>query len=607
MNAAQINPAQIIADSYAILSRGDPQGAEVMLGQLWNAGPPPPPPAVHLLGLIRRAQGRIGDAELLMRQSIEADPRNGEYRNNLGLLLRAAGFPDHAITAFEEALARDPKLVAARLNLARALDAAGRYVDAERQARHLLDEKPSAAAWTTLGGALRKQHRLADAIEAFDHALELDPKSFNARHDRAVAIDKSGRGPDAVAIFTALHGEGLRARELFKNWASALLDLGRADDAEARLAEALTHHPGDIQLHGDLARIRWLRGDHIAFTRDFEAAVHARPDDIALRVGCADMLRRGDRAREADRLLDDGLARAPGDPVLLAAFGVLRAETGDVAAAEAALLGAHAARPDDWRLRETLAATLLQAGKPAAALIHIRAARAAFPHNSAWLAHEAVALRMLGDERYRRVYDFDQMVRPYDLRAPEGFASIEAFNTALAETLRAMHTLDAHPIDQSLKNGTQTSKSLLEVNDPVIKAFLRLIDETLAAHIAAMPDDPDHPVWSRKPKSGRAKIVGCWSVRLRPGGYHVNHVHPEGWISSAYYVVVPPGVEGASDHQGWIQFGEPRWPAPGVTAERFVEPRAGRLVLFPSCMWHGTVAFREGFERLTIAFDAVPD
>ena len=84
-------------------------------------------------------------------------------------------------------------------------------------------------------------------------------------------------------------------------------------------------------------------------------------------------------------------------------------------------------------------------------------------------------------------------------------------------------------------------------------------------------------------------------------------MHPEGWISSAYYVAVPPGVAGANDHQGWIQFGEPRWPTPGVTAERFVEPRPGRLVLFPSCMWHGTVPFRDGVERLTIAFDAVPD
>jgi hypothetical protein len=32
----------------------------------------------------------------------------------------------------------------------------------------------------------------------------------------------------------------------------------------------------------------------------------------------------------------------------------------------------------------------------------------------------------------------------------------------------------------------------------------------------------------------------------------------------------------------------------------------GRLILFPSYMWHGTVPFRATAARTTIAFDAVP-
>ena len=33
-----------------------------------------------------------------------------------------------------------------------------------------------------------------------------------------------------------------------------------------------------------------------------------------------------------------------------------------------------------------------------------------------------------------------------------------------------------------------------------------------------------------------------------------------------------------------------------------IEPKPGRLVLFPSTMWHGTEPFAAG-ERLTVAFD----
>jgi len=39
-----------------------------------------------------------------------------------------------------------------------------------------------------------------------------------------------------------------------------------------------------------------------------------------------------------------------------------------------------------------------------------------------------------------------------------------------------------------------------------------------------------------------------------------------------------------------------------VAPTRHIEPRPGRLVLFPSTMWHGTVPFTQG-ERLTVAFD----
>lgn len=602
-----MTPNQIVAASFALLSRGDVRGAEVELARVWNAGPPPPPPAVHLLGLIRRAQGRTGEAEMLMRQSIEADPQNAEYRNNLGRLLRDAGFVEHAVTAFEEALARNPRLRATRLNLARAYDMLGRAADAEREARAALAQLDDAEAWTALGGALRQQRRHTEALAAFEQALARDPKSRNARHDRAIALDKLGMTADAVAEYEALHAEGLRAQALYRNWAGALMDLGRHAEAEQRLLESVTIHPADVILHQSLAKLRWVRGDAAGFARDFLAAVAARPDDSNLRMACVDMLRRGDRTAEAAGLLEEGLRRAPDSVLLQAALGVLKAETGDFAAAEPLLRRGVEAHPHDFALRENIAATLLQAGKPAEALPFIRAARAERPIDCAWLAHEAVAQRMLGDPAYARLYDYDRVVRPYDLPLPSGWRDFDSFNADLVETLHRLHTLDAHPIDQSLRGGTQTSKSLLETDDPVIRAFLAALQEPLCDYIAAMPDDPAHPIFGRKPKSGRAKLVGCWSVRLKPGGYHVNHVHPEGWISSAYYAVVPPGVAGANDHQGWIQFGEPRWPVPNVTAERFVEPRAGRLVLFPSCMWHGTVPFRDGEERMTIAFDAVPD
>ena len=80
-----------------------------------------------------------------------------------------------------------------------------------------------------------------------------------------------------------------------------------------------------------------------------------------------------------------------------------------------------------------------------------------------------------------------------------------------------------------------------------------------------------------------------------------------GWISSCYYVAVPDVVKDPAAQQGWIKFGEPSFEVALKTPiRRSIEPAAGRLVLFPSYMWHGTVPFHDAAARTTIAFDVVP-
>jgi hypothetical protein len=155
-----------------------------------------------------------------------------------------------------------------------------------------------------------------------------------------------------------------------------------------------------------------------------------------------------------------------------------------------------------------------------------------------------------------------------------------------------------------MRLGTQTSRGLLTDEDPLVKAFLAALAAPLADYQAAMGRDPKHPLEARN--LSPAQLVGCWSVRLRRGGFHVNHIHPQGWISSAYYVSVPPEVADEQLKSGWIKFGEPLFPMPGGEIGRIVQPKPGRLVLFPSYLWHGTTPIQGDEPRMTIAFDAVP-
>mgnify|MGYP006206063359 CR=1 FL=1 len=97
-------------------------------------------------------------------------------------------------------------------------------------------------------------------------------------------------------------------------------------------------------------------------------------------------------------------------------------------------------------------------------------------------------------------------------------------------------------------------------------------------------------------------------MRLSSAGYHTNHMHPEGWMSSALYVALPDEVRSARNQAGHIQFGVPLLDRDlALSPRRVLKPGVGRLVLFPSYMWHGTIPFHSQQPRLTVAFDLLPD
>jgi uncharacterized protein (TIGR02466 family) len=167
-----------------------------------------------------------------------------------------------------------------------------------------------------------------------------------------------------------------------------------------------------------------------------------------------------------------------------------------------------------------------------------------------------------------------------------------------------MHGFELHPFHQSVRHGSQTMQPLLGSDDPALVAFFQAIEKPIREHMAHLGQGADA---HRRRNTGRYTLDGAWSVSLKPGGFHKDHFHPQGWLSSAFYVQTPAQAVDAGDRQGWIRFGRPPIKLdPPLEAEHHVRPQPGRLVLFPSYMWHGTEPFTTDEKRLTLAFDAVP-
>ncbi len=548
--------------------------------------------------------GDLPRAETEARAAAAADRRNAMALVTLGAVMRAALRPREAEKAWRAALALDRTLALAAVRLNQLLMEEGRPREAAQATAALAATAPrDLVLLTAHADALKAQGRREEALAVYLRGVEADPASGVAEHNAASTLADLRRDDEALAATGRALAKGLDAAETWLVRAHALQGLDRHDEAQAAYREALRRDPRLAVAVCDLARLTWMRtGDRAAAEAVYDRALAAGATHPSLHV---------DRARLLDHAGDKPAAlaalapalRDPGDALArVAASQIATHLDPDLAAhhAEAAM----AAAPGDPRMGLMLAEARLSQGRAVEAEALAAARLADTPFDQHALAVRATAWRMLGDPRLRELYDYDAFVGAYTLEAPAPWPDLPAYLADLAAALKRLHGLSAHPVGQSLRRGTQTGVNLQRSEEPAVRAFFGAIDAPVRAHMARLGKGRD-PVRSRARRD--YCVAGIWSVRLQPGGRHVDHVHPEGWLSSAFYVELPPAVE-AGGREGWLKFGEPGLPhgsAP-LPPERWVKPEPGRLVLFPSCMWHGTEPFGGDAPRLTLAFDLVP-
>ena len=558
--------------------------------------------AAQLLGLALKDTGDWSEGERWLRFSIELEPNQGEFHANLGNLLRKRQKYAPAETAYQRALELLPEHRPARRGLALTLNDLQRYPEAEAQCRILLGgDQTDAEAWDILGLALANLGQLREAESAHRRAIALDPQNKVAHHNLAAVLVAQER-PEALEAIETARKLGSDGYEAAYNRGTAALNAGDLDGAEKSFARAAELQPLDIEVHSTLANVRFMRSDP-AFARSLVSAVKSNRENVPLQLLLGELLWRSGRLAEAETLARDLLTRTPTPAVRSTLAGILF-DQGRLEEAETHALEAAAARPEAQGVLVNVVTILLARGRAEEAVPFIQAQLTRLPQAQMWLAFDTIASRMLATPRYDELCDYQRLVRVYDLEAPAGWSSMTQFNRDLAAALHERHLFTKQPLDQTLRNGTQTSRSLLTDPDPVIRAIVKAFEMPIEDYRGTLGLPAEHPL--SRANQGVSQFTGAWSVLLKRNGFHVNHVHPEGMLSSAYYVEVPQETEDQALKSGWIKFGEPRHPIPGLTAERHVQPKPGRLVLFPSYMWHGTNPIYGEEPRLCIAFDMRP-
>ena len=183
--------------------------------------------ALHLLGVLRDAQGSHEDAARLIGEAL-AIRETVSFRCNLAMVLGHLGRHEEAVAAARQALALRPDYPEALNNLGVSLGALG-HADAAIAAYELAvrGRADYAEAWVNLAHILRRHDRHEEAEASFRRAVALRPGEASGYASLALVLDEQERPHEALALLDLAIGLAPDDAEARHHRAMLLLRLGR--------------------------------------------------------------------------------------------------------------------------------------------------------------------------------------------------------------------------------------------------------------------------------------------------------------------------------------------------------------------------------------------
>ena len=452
--------------------------------------------------------------------------------------------------------------------------------------------QPSARLWQWKALLERALDRHGEALRSFEAAAALAPADAGIAHGLARTALEAGL--PAEQLFERARELAPHDEQVIAGLVAARLASGHGAEAERELAGVVARSPGWIDGHLQLAQLRSMLGRTARIAQSIDEALGASPRSAGLWLALFDLHIKSEAFGDLDAAIAAARKQGIAENLLDRYAAVAAAELGRTEEADRLFDRWTDGSERIWRIRH-----LLRSGRAEESLPLIDAELAGERASEAW-PYASIAWRLTNDARSQWLEGDEKLVRVFDL-AP----SLPPLDE-LADCLRGIHVAKGTFIDQSVRGGTQTDGPLFSRVAREIRQLRAAIVSAVEQYVAELPPTvTGHPLLGLR-RDRPVRFAGSWSVRLRDAGYHVSHVHPQGWISSALYVALPEARGATAPRAGWLSLGAPPpslLPAP--LEARYIEPAPGRLVLFPSWMWHGTIPFAAG-ERLTVAFDVAP-
>lgn len=598
---------QQLTTLYQLVQQGDAEGAMQQLKPLLRKHPQNADVA-HLAALVFKSKGDNKQASEHFLRSLALNRNQPQVHNNLANLLKSEGRYDEAERHYQTAISMQPNYLEAIRNLGLNYLAQENYVAGQSAFTQALQQNPSdASSLTGLADCYRESGEFTTAEQLYRKAIEAAPQSMHAWYKLGQNFHLDGQLSEARECYQRAHQINPQELAVVQSLGSVIHEEGGTDSAINLFIATLNQQPAAVSLHERLNELLFESKYAAQFGNSYRQAIKQLPDNLELRLSFISQLFRAGQAELVNTELESALARFSDSHQLLSLQGQILADQLNYNSAAAVLEESLALEFSKDAGQNLVKVYIIQQRYVDAQEVLDRLFEFEAECQLSW-GLQSLVWRLVNDDRYHWLNNYEKLVRAYQLDVPPGYASLGDYLEALSTLLLSLHQTENAPLLQTLRNGTQTSARLLHRHEPEIVALKQSLTRIVEQYVRDMPDDPDHPLLRRK--SSNFNFSGSWSVKLRPNGFHVNHVHPAGWISSSCYVSIPNTMQQQADGvEGHIKFGEsPLSLGEREVVEKVVKPQAGMVVLFPSYMWHGTYPFSGSDDefRITSPFDIIP-
>jgi tetratricopeptide (TPR) repeat protein len=314
---------------------------------------------------------------------------------NLGRVYLRAGNANKAIERLQGVVDQNPYSIQARLSLAQAFGAAERHQEAADVLAPAVEDEPRLAS--TLAQFYERAGKQAEAIAAYEKALEANPKDLRAL--LAMSRAHSLAGKHAQAIDTLARAQALVPNDagITAFLVQTYIQAKRYTEAAMVSAEAQAKHKGDLRFTRLHARALFETGDRSRAIALMESAMRSAPEDTASHMALADIYVDAGREADAVKMLDAAARKFPKDADVLNFLGYLLAERGErLDDAVSLVTRALEIDPGNPSYLDSLGWAHFKRGELADAQEHLSRAAEALPTNSVIQDHYGDLLARVG-------------------------------------------------------------------------------------------------------------------------------------------------------------------------------------------------------------------